>query len=155
MSRLLGPLLLKNRRFWEWFVPKKFQCLHILFSGSLIWGTAFWVICPWNEFEETKQCASSCSLVHHLYMGSSPKGRVTLQQSHFRKMKLWRVEHFYNIFVLTFGRDCYCIQQSRPKLRTNMLWKCSTRQSFVFPKWLCYKIHTFAGISEGARWISK
>ena len=29
--------------------------------------------------------------------------------SHFGKMKLWRVEHFYNIFVLTLGRDCYCI----------------------------------------------
>ena len=34
---------------------------------------------------------------------------------------LWPVEHFYNIFVLTIGRDCYCIQQSRPKVRTNML----------------------------------
>ena len=32
--------------------------------------------------------------------------------SHFGKMKLWRVEHFYNIFVLTFGCDCYCIQLS-------------------------------------------
>ena len=41
--------------------------------------------------------------------------------SHFLKMKLWRVERFYNIFVLTFGRDCYCIQQSRPKVRTNIL----------------------------------
>ena len=57
MSRLLGPLLLKNRRFWGWFVPKNFQWLHLLFSGSVIWWTAFWVICPWNEFEETKQCA--------------------------------------------------------------------------------------------------
>ena len=27
-------------------------------------------------------------------------------------MQLCWVEHFYNIFVLTFGRDCYCIQQS-------------------------------------------
>ena len=32
-----------------------------------------------------------------------------------------KVEHFFNIFVLTFGRDCYCIQQSCPKVRTNML----------------------------------
>ena len=67
-----------------------------------------------------------------------------LLQSHFGKMKLWPVDHFYNIFVLTFGRDCYCIQQSRPKVRKNMLWKWSTGQSFIFPKWLCYKIHTLA-----------
>ena len=40
-----------------------------------------------------------------------------LKESHFGKMKLWRVEHFYNVFVFTFGRDCYCIQQSRPKVK--------------------------------------
>ena len=56
MFRLLGPLLLKNRRFWGWFVPKNFQWLHFLFSGPVIWWTAFWVICPWNEFEEREQC---------------------------------------------------------------------------------------------------
>ena len=33
--------------------------------------------------------------------------------SHFGKMSLSPVEHFYNIFVLTFGRDCYCIQLVR------------------------------------------
>ena len=60
MSRLLGPLLLKNRRFWGWFVPKKIQWLHFLFSVSVIWWTAFWVICPWNEFEETEQCETGC-----------------------------------------------------------------------------------------------
>ena len=26
-------------------------------------------------------------------------------------MNLWPVEHFHNLFVLTFGHDCYCIQQ--------------------------------------------
>ena len=57
-------------------------------------------------------------------------------------MKLWRVEHFNNIFVFTFGRDCYCIQQSRQKVKTNMLWKCSTHQSFIFPKWHSFKINT-------------
>ena len=31
---------------------------YIFVSGSLIWWTAFWVICPWNEFEETKQCVT-------------------------------------------------------------------------------------------------
>ena len=30
MSRLLGPLLLKNRRFGGWFVPKKYKWLHLL-----------------------------------------------------------------------------------------------------------------------------
>ena len=67
MSRLLGPLLLKNRRFWGWFVPKKFQWLHFLFSGSLIWWTAFWVICLWNEFEETKQCAQRLTVKKFLW----------------------------------------------------------------------------------------
>ena len=43
-----------------------------------------------------------------------------LKECHFGKMKLWRVEHFYNIFVFTFGCDCYCIQQSRPNVKTNM-----------------------------------
>ena len=60
MSGLLGPLLLKNRRVWGWFVSKKFQWLHFFFSGSLSWWTAFWVICPWNEFEETEQCVPVC-----------------------------------------------------------------------------------------------
>ena len=62
--------------------------------------------------------------------------------THFGKMNLWPVEHFYDIFVLTFGSDCYCIQQSRPKVRTNMLWKWSTGQSFIFPKWHSFKIGT-------------
>ena len=35
-------------------------------------------------------------------------------------MELWRVEHFYNIFVSTFGRDYYFIQQSHPKVKTNI-----------------------------------
>ena len=29
-----------------------------------------------------------------------------LKEVNFGKMQLCRVEHFYNIFVLTFGRDC-------------------------------------------------
>ena len=71
-------------------------------------------------------------------------------------MKLWPVEHFYNIFVLTFGGDCNCIQQSRPKVRTNMFKKCSTGQRFIFPKWLVTKfilwqvnIFSFTRISLG------
>ena len=32
-----------------------------------------------------------------------------LKECHFGKMKLCRVEHFHNILVFTFGRDCYCI----------------------------------------------
>ena len=27
--------------------------------------------------------------------------------SHFGKMNIWPVEHFYNMFVLTYGRDCW------------------------------------------------
>ena len=57
-------------------------------------------------------------------------------------MKLWQVEHFYNIFVFTFGRDCWIQYQSCPKVKTNVLWKCSTRQSFIFPKWHSFKIGT-------------
>ena len=65
---------------------------------------------------------------------------MDFETSHFGKMNIWPVEHFFNIvFVLTFGRDSYCIQQSRPKVRTNMLKKCSTGQRFIFPKWLATK----------------
>ena len=37
---------------------KTFSGLHFLFSGYLSCWTAFWVICPWNEFEEKEQCAT-------------------------------------------------------------------------------------------------
>ena len=30
-----------------------------------------------------------------------------LKECHFGKMKLWRVEHFQNIFVFTYERDCW------------------------------------------------
>ena len=58
---------------------------------------------------------------------------------HFGKMNLWPVEHFYNIFVLTFGWVCYCTQQTHPKVRTKLLKKCSTGQRFIFPKWIVTK----------------
>ena len=35
--------------------------------------------------------------------------------SHFGKMNLWPVEQFYNIFVLTFGRDCYLFSNHAQK----------------------------------------
>jgi hypothetical protein len=57
-------------------------------------------------------------------------------------MTLWHVEHFWTLFVFTFGRDCYCIQQSRPKMKTKSVQKCSTCQSFTFPKWHSFKIGT-------------
>ena len=60
-----------------------------------------------------------------------------LKEVNFGKMQLCRVEHFFNIFVFTFEHDCYCIQQSRPKVRTNMLYKCS-----IFPKFTSFKIGT-------------
>ena len=56
MLRLLGSLLLKSRRVWGWFVPKTFQGLHFLFSGSLSWWIDIWLICPWNKFEDKAQC---------------------------------------------------------------------------------------------------
>ena len=59
MSRLLGPHLVKSCRVWGWFVPKTFQGLIFLFSGSLTWWIAFWVICPWNKFEEKAQCTAN------------------------------------------------------------------------------------------------
>ena len=65
-----------------------------------------------------------------------------LKECHFRKVKLWQVEHFWTLFVFTFGRDCYCIQQSRPKMKTKSVQKCSTSQSFTLPKWHSFKIGT-------------
>ena len=58
----LGPLMLKSLGVWGWFTPKNFQGEHFLFSGELIWLICFWVICPWNKFEEKVQCeyALSC-----------------------------------------------------------------------------------------------
>ena len=41
MSRLLGPLLLKNRRFWGWFVPKNSNDYIFCFLGHLFGGQLF------------------------------------------------------------------------------------------------------------------
>ena len=65
-----------------------------------------------------------------------------LKEVNFGKVKLWDVEHFWTLFVFTFGRDCYCIQQSRPKIKTKSVQKCSTSQSFILPKWHSFKIGT-------------
>ena len=46
----------QSHRVWGWFIPKTFQGEHFLFSGELIWSICFWVICPWNKFEEKAQC---------------------------------------------------------------------------------------------------
>ena len=48
-----------------------------------------------------------------------------LKEVNFGKVKLWDVEHFWTLFVFTFGRDCYCIQQSRPKMKTKSVQKLS------------------------------
>ena len=53
-------------------------------------------------------------------------------------MKFWPVEHFYNKFVLTFGRDCYCIQQSRPKY----VVKVFNWSEVHLSEMTGYKIHT-------------
>ena len=44
--------------------------------------------------------------------------------SHFGKMNLWPVEHFFNIFVLTFGCVCYCTQQTHIFSYLNNVWTC-------------------------------
>ena len=62
----LGPLLLKSLGVWEWFIPKTFQGEHFLFSGELIWSICFWVIYPWNKFEEKEQCQFAIVLVTYL-----------------------------------------------------------------------------------------
>ena len=36
---------------------KNFNGYIFCFLGHLFGGQLFWVICPWNEFEETEQCA--------------------------------------------------------------------------------------------------
>ena len=42
VSGLLGPLLLKNHRFWGWFVPKHFQWLNFFsFMGHSFGGQLF------------------------------------------------------------------------------------------------------------------
>ena len=74
----------------------------------------------------------------HTYIPKVP----ILKEVNFGKVKLWDVEHFWTLFVFTFGRDCYCIQQSRPKMKTKSVQKCSTRQSFTFSKWHSFKIGT-------------
>ena len=65
-----------------------------------------------------------------------------LEEVNFGKVKLWDVEYFWTLFVFTFGRDCYCIQQSRPKMKTKSVQKCSTSQSFTLPRWHSFKIGT-------------
>ena len=52
--------------------------------------------------------------------------------SHFGKMNLWPVEHFFKIFVLTFGWVCWVQYQTHPKVRSNILKKCSTGQRLPF-----------------------
>ena len=37
-----------------------FKDYTFLFSGSLSWWIAIWVICPWNKFEEKAQCEYTC-----------------------------------------------------------------------------------------------
>ena len=48
---------LEERKWvWGWFIPKTFQGLHFLFSGSLSWLMYIWAKCPWNKFDEKAQC---------------------------------------------------------------------------------------------------
>ena len=51
--------------------------------GQLFGGQLFWVICPWNEFEETKQCATEATevieAVEVIEAAEVPGGREIIQ----------------------------------------------------------------------------
>ena len=40
------------------FLPNFFQVLYFISPVELIWLIGFWVICPWNKFEEKAQCGT-------------------------------------------------------------------------------------------------
>ena len=63
-------------------------------------------------------------ILRRIWLFSASKVRIfestvkvpILKEVNFGKVKLWDFGHFWTLFVFTFGRDCYCIQQSRPKI---------------------------------------
>ena len=55
------------------------------------------------------------------------------------RMNLWSIDHFLNIFDITFG---WVQQQTHPKVMTRMFKKCSTDQRFIRKRNTTYRIHT-------------
>ena len=66
---------------------------------------------PWFRSSQSKMGflkKDTHNFKNYFYLGFLwiPKVPI-LKEVNFGKMQLCRVEHFYNIFVLTFGRDCW------------------------------------------------
>ena len=60
-------------------------------------------------------------------------------------MQLCRVEHFFNIFVLTFGRDCYVLYSAiTPKSEDKYVVKVFNWSEVHLSEMTCYKIHILA-----------
>ena len=62
--------------------------------------------------------------------------------SHFGKMKLWPVEHFCNIFVLTFGALLLLYSAITPKSEDKHVVKVFNWSEVHLSEMTCYKIHT-------------
>ena len=58
--------------------------------------------------------------------------------SHFGKMNLCSVEHFFNIFVLTFGWVCW-VQMNPPKSEDKYVEKVFNRLEVQLSEMTCYK----------------
>ena len=71
--------------------------------------------------------------------------QITRKKMYFCiKVKLWQVEHFWTYLTSLLGVIVIVFSNHAQKVRTNMLWKWSTGQSFIFPKWHSFKIGTLA-----------
>ena len=85
----------KSRRVWGWFVPKTFQGLHFLFSGSLSWSIYIWAICPWNKFDEKAQCEG----VPPIYW--------QLRTKFWKLKKKTLIWYFYQVHTALFHQICF------------------------------------------------
>ena len=78
-----------------------------------------------------------------------------LKEVNFGKMQLCRVEHFLNTSSTFFSSKLdspviKTLERENLILMINMLKKCSTRQSCIFPKFTSYKIGTLVN-KNGSR----
>ena len=131
-----GPFEVAEVKVWVWilrfwpqkmftdsektvFIPQNYILLSRLHptlpSGSLHWRP---IDCCWC-------CKWRCWGCWLLTESRRLFGLQTNIKYQFWKNKLRKKETLSSwtllaIFVFTFGRDCYCIQQSRPNVKTNM-----------------------------------
>jgi hypothetical protein len=69
-------------------------------------GGSYYGDCP-NDCESAEDAAANLqSGQFHIHMILFSAKVPILKEVNLGKVQLCRVEHFYNIFVLTFGRDC-------------------------------------------------